>query len=128
MAPCVAERFPGMPALIGTTWRNGSAFFMDSEFPQDYAACVVLQQMLDACGVKPTFLDSHEGTFTDRLVSSAPMPRLQHRPRPPWCWSAGPDGHRVPAAMPMVAGLFPFDLQTQGADRRHVGHLAVVAP
>jgi len=29
--------------------------------------------------------------------------------------------------MPMVAGLFPFDLQTQGANRRHVGHLAVVA-
>ena len=26
--------------------------------------------------------------------------------------------------MPMVAGLFPFDLQTQGADRRHVGRLA----
>jgi hypothetical protein len=29
--------------------------------------------------------------------------------------------------MPMVAGLFPFDLQTQRADRRHVGRLAVVA-
>jgi hypothetical protein len=55
VASCGAERFPGMPAIMGTTWRNGSAFFMDSQFPQDDEACGVLQQMLDACGVKPTF-------------------------------------------------------------------------